>query len=140
MVPNLFRSLLVLLFFISFSVHAKSYVRDYTYIASELDTKESSQILVLDHIKKLVLQEIGTHIRQKITISRDGKGNTYANEDVAALTAGFIRAIILEEKWDEKNYYMKAALEADETRVLEALEEFKKSDSEKVELIEKHWI
>ena len=123
--------------FTSFSAQAKSYIRDYTYTANAIDTKESCQILVLDHMKKILLQEIGTHIRHKISITEDGKGNSYAREDVEALTAGFTKSIILEEKWDGKKYYIKAALEADESRVLNALKEFKKDNKEKKELISK---
>lgn len=111
-------------------VFAENYIREYTYKASEADSKLSSRTIALDQVKKLLLQEIGTHIRQKINITKDGSGSTYASEDVEAITAGFTKVDILEEKWDGETYYLKAKIEADTKRVLNALESFKKVRTE----------
>ena len=84
------------------SVQAQTYIRDYTYEASEADSKITSRINALDQVKIILLQEIGTHIRQKINITKDGAGNTYASDDVEAITAGLTKVEIIEEKWEEK--------------------------------------
>ena len=104
------------------AVQAKTYI-GYTYILNELDTKESSQIITL------LLQELGNYIRQKITISNDSQGDTYANEDVVAFTAGLTKLKIIEEKWDEDKYYAKVEVKADESRVINTLKEYKKENS-----------
>ena len=109
--------------------NAKIYVRDYTYEANELDTKETSRIIALDQIKYVLLSEIGTHIRHTVNISRSGSGESYANEDIEAITAGLTKVKILEEKWNRPTFYLKAEIDADEDQVLNALEEFKKSKS-----------
>jgi len=114
------------------SIQAQTYIRDYTYKASEADSKITSRAIAVDQVKAILLQEIGTHIRQKINITKDGKGNTYANEDVEAITAWLTKVDILEEKWNEETYFLKAKIEADTQRVLNALEEFKKERSDEI--------
>jgi len=124
-----FVSLFISLLFLN-AASAKTYIRDYNYEASEADSKLSSRAIAMDQVKKLLLQEIGTHIRQKINIRKSGNGESMATEDVEAITAGLTRVEILSEKWNGVTYYLKAQIEADTQRVLNALEEFKKNNSE----------
>ena len=112
------------------SVQSKTYIRDYTYTASEADSKLSSRTIALDQVKVLLLQEIGTHIRQKINISKNSDGRSYSSEDVEAITAGLTKVEILDEKWNGETYYLKAEINANTDRVLNALEEFRKDNSE----------
>jgi uncharacterized protein len=112
------------------SVQAKSYIRDYTYKASDADSKITSRTNALDQVKLILLQEIGTHIRQEINITKDGSGNSYASEDVEAITAGLTRVDIIEEKWNGETYYLKAKIDADTESVLKALAEIKNEKSE----------
>ena len=120
--------LAVIWFLIIPSSQAKNYVRDYTYTASEVDSKVTSRIIALDQVKIILLQEIGTHIRQKMNITKNHTGVVYAQEDVEAITAGLTKVEILEEKWNGKTYYLKAKIEADTDKVLNALDEFKKAN------------
>ena len=115
------------------SVQAKTYIRDYTYKASDADSKISSRTNALDQVKLILLQEIGTHIRQEINITKDGSGNSYASEDVEAITAGLTKVEIMDEKWNGETYYLKAKIDADTTRVLNALEAFKNEKSKESE-------
>lgn len=111
--------------FFSPSLLAEIYIREYTYKASEADSKLSSRTIALDQVKLLLLQEIGTHLRQKINITKDGTGATFASEDVEAITAGLTKVDVLEEKWDGSTYYLKAKIQADAQRVINALTEYK---------------
>lgn len=116
--------------FFSQALHAETYIREYIYKASEADSKLTSRTIALDQVKIILLQEIGTHIRQKIKISKDSSGSTYASEDIEAITAGLTTVEILDEKWDGVSYYLKAKIEADEDKVLDALNEFKNTDNQ----------
>ena len=89
-------SLIILSAFVISNVQAETYIRDYTYEASEADSKITSRANALDQVKIILLQEIGTHIRQKLNITKDGEGNTYAREDVEAITAGLTKVEIIE--------------------------------------------
>ena len=124
-------ALATFILFLTFSSsQAESYIRDYTYKASEFDSKVTSRTNALDQVKVLLLQEIGTHIRQKINISEDNSGNQIASEDIEAITAGLTKVEILDEKWNGESFYLKARVEANTDAVLNALESFRKDTSE----------
>lgn len=124
MIKFLFYTITLWLALIS-NIHAESYIREYTYTASEADSKLTSRIIALDQVKILLLQELGTHIQQEINISRNGNGDMFASDDIEAFTAGFTKVDIIDEKWNGKIYYLKAKIEANTKDVLNALEEFK---------------
>jgi uncharacterized protein len=119
------------------SVHAKTYIRDYIYKASEADSKLTSRVIALDQVKLLLLQEIGTHIRHEINITNKGSGSSYASEDVEAITAGLTKVVIVEEKWNGVTYYLKAKINANTKQVLSAIERFKENKTEKHQELEK---
>jgi TPR repeat protein len=112
------------------TAHSEIYIRDYYYTASEADSKISSRTNALDQVKLLLLQEVGIHIHQELKITKDGSGNTYATEDVEAVTAGLTKVEIIEENWNGDTYYLKAEIDVDTEQVLIALEEFKNNKSE----------
>ena len=120
----------------STSLIAETYIREYTYEASEADSKLSSRTIALDQVKILLLQEIGTHIRHELNVTKDNSGGAYASEAVEAVTAGLTKIEILEEKWNGITYYLKAKIETDTQQVLNALEEFKNANSEKKQQLE----
>lgn len=115
------------------NLQAETYIRDYTYKASDVDSKVTSRTNALDQVKIILLQEIGTHIRQQIKISKDSFGKEYATEDIEAITAGLTKTEIIEEKWNGETYYLKAKIIADTERVLNALEEFKNDTSQQTQ-------
>lgn len=123
-------SIFILCFLVISNAQSKTYIRDYTYKASEADSKLTSRTIALDQVKVLLLQEIGTHIRQKISIFKTSTGKSFSSEDVEAITAGLTKVNILDEKWNGETYYLKAEIDADTDRVLNALEAFKKDSSE----------
>ena len=125
-----FCSILILCFLGVSNAYSKTYIRDYTYAASEADSKLTSRTIALDQVKVLLLQEIGTHIRQKISISKSSTGENFSSDDIEAITAGLTKVNILNEKWNGETYYLQAEIDADTDRVLNALEEFKKDTSE----------
>lgn len=104
---------------------AETYIREYTYKASESDSKITSRSIALDQVKLILLQEIGTHIRQQINVDKNASGSTYGSENIEAITAGFTKVNILQEAWDGEIFYIKVEVTADTERVLNAIEEFK---------------
>lgn len=123
--------LVLMLAFFSNSLLAETYTREYTYNALQEDSKLTSRIIAVDQVRILLLHKIGSHIRQAIKISEDGSVNSYTRADVEAVTANLTTISILDEKWDESSYYIKAEIEADAHRVLDVLEEYKNDHSEK---------
>jgi len=113
------------------SLLAEGHTREYTYNALDVDNRTTSRIIAVDQVRTLLLQKIGSHIQQTIKITEDGSADSYARKDVEAVTANLIKINIVEEKWDESSYYIKAEIEADTQHVLDALEVYKNDHSEK---------
>jgi TPR repeat protein len=109
---------------------AETYNREYTYNALVVDTEVTSRITAYDQVRILLLLKIGAHIQQTIKISEEGSNNSYARDDVEAVTANLTEINILEEKWDNRQYYIKAEVEADTNNILDALAQYKNDLSE----------
>ena len=123
------------LIFIIFSLaisntQAQSYIRDHTYHTSKADIINTCRSITSDLIKTTLAKEISAEIRQHINVTEDGANNTYANEDVEAITAGSITLLITEEKWQGENYYLKAKLDTDTDRILNTIKKLKNTPSE----------
>jgi tetratricopeptide (TPR) repeat protein len=125
-------SALVLLLAIPTSSYAekKTFEKEYTYQASEVDSKATCRVLALDQVKKLLLQEIGVYVHSKFTDknSSDGKTQAQAKEEITTLTAGIVNAEIMDEKWDGQKYWMKARMIADPDEVALKIRELQKDN------------
>jgi len=121
---NQIKSIFILVLLLSpiSNINADTFIREYTYNASEADSKLTCRTIALDQVKLLLLQELGTRIQHIIEIERDNKGNSIAKEDISSLSAGFTTVDILEEKWNGEIYYLKAKLQADPKEVLNSIE------------------
>ncbi|MDQ5987569.1 MAG: hypothetical protein CSYNP_03314 [Syntrophus sp. SKADARSKE-3] len=99
----------------------KTFIRDYTYEASELDDKISCQSIALEQVKRLLLEEMGTYVESSTTV----KDYQLDHDKITTLTAGIVRTKILQESWDGKTYWIKARLSADSDEVAEAIAKLK---------------
>lgn len=79
--------ILYITLFNSSVIHAKenTYIRDYTYEASEEDTKISSRIIAIQEVKRDLLNELGTFISSRIEVSRSIDGKILADNDMVSL-------------------------------------------------------
>lgn len=98
-----------------------TYLREYTYQATPLDTRESARTIALNGVRTDLLAEIGTHVRSVIRSSRDERGIGREEQHLTALTAGVVSMEILEERWQKPDFYVRARLVADPDEVLEAV-------------------
>lgn len=142
MAIKIFATVLSLLMSLSVWAETQTYIREYTYIASEADSKISSRKIAKQEVKRDLLAELGTHIFSKFEMSESAEGDVEAKEEIVALTAGFVTVDTLEEKWDGSEYYIKAKLEADPDEIHKQLESFQQEDEKsqvlKSELLASH--
>jgi len=127
---------ITLFVFLSSNLLAKTYIREYTYNASEADSKFTSRIIALDQIKVILLQEIGTYIQHEINITKDSSGKSYASENIKAVTAGLTKVKILKEEWTGDKYYLKAEIETNTQQIAASLKKLKTSNSEAQQQLE----
>lgn len=109
----------------------QTYVREYTYQASEADSKLSARTIALQEIKRELLNELGTHVTALVKIQNSSDGTTLGREEIETLSAGVTRIEILDEKWNGVIYVLKAQIKADPEDVLKSL--YKMLDASKKE-------
>lgn len=110
-----FLSFLVLSLLISPSAFAASttLIRDYSYKASENDSKVSARKAALQQLQLLAIEEVGVEVKSTFNQSTQLQGEDYQREVQASLQT-FAQAVtrtkILEETWDGEIFYIKAEI------------------------------
>ena len=110
---------------ISFSCIAlaseQTYIREYTYQASEADSKITARAIALQEIKRELLSELGTHVSALVKQQKSSDGNNLGTEEIETLSAGVTSVQMLDEKWNGSVYVLKAQIKADPESVLKTL-------------------
>jgi TPR repeat protein len=99
----------------------ETFIRSYTYQASEADSKLTSRTIALQEVKTELLGELGTHVSSLVKQRSSSDGKNIGTIEIETLTAGISKVEILEEKWDGAKYVLKAQLKADPDDVLKSL-------------------
>ena len=99
----------------------KTFIREYTYEASEIDSKMSCRAIALEQVKRLLLEQLGTYV-ESVTVVRDYQ---VAKDEITTLTAGLVQTTILEENWNGKVYWLKAKIAADPGEVASSIEKLR---------------
>jgi tetratricopeptide (TPR) repeat protein len=110
----------------------KVFEREYTYSASEADSKLTCRVIALEQVKRLLLEELGTYL-QSISEVKDG---ILTKDEIVTLTAGVVRTEIISEHWDGKVYRLKATIKADPDYVIEAINRLRKDRQKSKDLKE----
>jgi len=91
----------------------KTFIKEYSYAASELDSKVSSRTIAMEQVKRLVLEELGTYLKSDTEV----KNFQLTSDQITAFSAGIIKISVIDEKWDGRTYYIKAEIVADPQEV-----------------------
>jgi len=116
--------LLVLLFSQVFS-QEQTFIREYTYTASERDSKITSRTYALKYIKALLLGEIATMVSSNSHLVERDKNGEVSKEfisEIDSYTVGKVKTHILDEKWDGKEFWIKVELKADPDEIQKLIE------------------
>lgn len=125
--------IIALLSFIATSIsHAemKTFEKEYTYQASEQDSKVSCRKLALEETKRLLLEELGTYLESQTEV----KNYQLTKDQITAFTAGITKAVIIKENWDGQRYYLKAMITTDPEGVVKAINDLRKDRQKEREL------
>ena len=121
------------------SLFPKTFIREYTYNASEADSKITSRAIALEQVKRLLLEEIGMYVHatvQNEEIEVSGEVRELTSKEIEIISAGITETEILEETWNGEIYYIKAEIKVDEDDVLKRLDNAIKDDEYREELEE----
>ncbi len=91
------------------------FVKEHTYRAGDMDSKVSSRAIALMEVKRALLEQLGTYLVSETEV----RNYQMTKDQVTLLTAGIVSAEILEEKWDGREFYLKAKLVVDPQEVAE---------------------
>ena len=128
--------IIVLLLFISVSsafAETKTFIKEYTYQASEFDSKASCRTIALEQVKRLLLEELGTYLENNTEV----KNFELTKDKITALTAGIVQTQVLDEKWDGKSYWLKAEVKADPENVAKSIDNLRKDQKKSDDLEER---
>lgn len=111
----------------SLSVYAaeQTYIRDYTYRASDLDSLVTSRDNALQLVKAGVLEEIVTFVSTNVNTTQAQEGKDFRSSFIhraSTRSAGFLKARILDEKWNGIELWIKAEVKADPVIVRKELD------------------
>jgi hypothetical protein len=108
-------------------------MKDFTYRASDVDSKNTARENALSQVKILLLEEIGTYIESRFCdIQKECKSGKeqISTQEIYNLTAGITKTQILKEKWNIEaealTFYISVKMTVDEDDLLKRLQEFKK--------------
>jgi tetratricopeptide (TPR) repeat protein len=102
----------------------KSFVREYTYNATDVDNRISCRAIALEQVKRSLLEELGTYV-ESVTVVKD---NQVEKDRVTALTAGVVQTTVIDENWNGRDYWLKAKLNADPDEVNASINKLKNDE------------
>jgi hypothetical protein len=111
----------------------KTFIKEYTYQASEFDSKASCRTMALEQVKRLLLEELGTYLENNTEV----KNFELTKDKITALTAGVVQTQVLDEKWDGKSYWLKAEVKADPENVAKSIDNLRKDQKKSEDLEER---
>ena len=125
------RQTLSLLFLLSLVSHVLAvdsiYIREYTYDASELDSRSSARNNALKLMKAELLEEISSYIISEQDLRRKFHNDRIihqAESHVKSISVGRVRSQVMEESWNGKTFWLKAELTVDKAAVARTMQQY----------------
>jgi tetratricopeptide (TPR) repeat protein len=128
----IFSFLSIILISNSTFAETKTFVKEYNYQASEVDSKLTSRSVALAQVKRLLLEELGTFLISESTV----KNFELTKDQISSLTAGVVITVIIDEKWDGKTYYLKAKITTDTDELAKSIDNVRKNQEQNKSLEE----
>jgi tetratricopeptide (TPR) repeat protein len=108
------------------SAKTVTYVKEYTYQASEMDSKLSCRTIALEQVKRLLLEELGTYLISETAV----KDFELTKDQISSLTAGVVMTVILDEKWDGKTYFLKAKITTETDELIKSMNNIRRDQEQ----------
>ena len=105
------------------SAEIVTFVKEYTYQASELDSKASCRTISLEMVKRLLLEELGTYLENETIVTN----YQVTKDEIRVISAGTVKTKIIEEKWDGKSYWLKVEMKADSKEVEQGIRAYREN-------------
>ena len=133
--------ILFILFSSSLFADEKTFIREYTYKASDYDSKVTSRANALEQVKRILLEEVSVYIQSKFEIKdweeRIGDkivSGESTEERILSITAGITETKIIEERWTGVEYWIKAEVTLDPDDIKSKIDDIVKNKEKLKEL------
>jgi tetratricopeptide (TPR) repeat protein len=116
----------------------KTFIKEFTYNASDIDSKFSSRTIATKEIRSLLLNEVGVYVESESILTTSEVGDKFSQdfvENISILSAGITKIIILDETWNGETFWMKASITIDEKSLEESLKQLI-ADRQKIKELE----
>jgi len=107
-------------------------VKEHVYRAGDMDSRVSSRAIALLEVKRALLEKLGTYLVSETEV----RNFQLTRDQISVLTAGIVSAEVLEERWDGKEFFLKAMLTVDPQEVAERVRAISKDRERTRELEE----
>lgn len=103
-----------------------TFEREFTYVASEVDSKVDCRAIATNHLRTELLNEVGVYVENEQLLKSADVGGEFSQdyiENIVTLTAGITKLEILEERWNGETFWMKAAITIDKQSLEQSLKQ-----------------
>src|SRR5882724_867921 len=99
------------LLLICFSVYSqeKTFVKEYTYKASEADSKVSCRAIAINQLRTRLLNELGVYVESNQVLTTKDVSNKFTQdfaENISTISAGITKLDVLGETWNGETFWM----------------------------------
>lgn len=104
----------------------QTFIKEYTYNASEIDSKVSCRAIAINQLRSLLLNEIGVYVQSESILKTSEVSGTFSQdfvENIATISAGVTKLEVLQETWNGETFWMKASITVDKKNLEESLKQ-----------------
>ena len=119
----------------------KTFIREYTYQASDYDSKVTSRANALEQVKRILLEEVSVYMQSEFEmrdweeqIGGNIESGEFAEQRIIAITAGVTETKILDERWNGVEYWIKAEITLDPDDIKSKIDDIVKNKEKLKEL------
>jgi tetratricopeptide (TPR) repeat protein len=116
----------------SAAAELRTFVKEYTYRASKADSKESSHIIAVRTVKKLLVEALAADLESVTKTS----GLPLTKDEIAVLSVGTVKIDVQGERWNARAYWVKAKVARDPDEFIKRIDALRK-DQEKAKELER---
>lgn len=117
-------TLIPIFIYTSIFCQEKAFIREYTYVAGEMDSKISCRAIATNELRTMLLNEIGVYVESESILKTTEVDKAFSQnfvENISTITAGITKLEILEEKWTGEVFWMRASITVDKQQLEKSL-------------------
>ena len=102
----------------------QTFIKDYTYHATEYDSKVSARSKAIAEVKAALLDDIGIYMESYASLIKDANSSailTFFKDELRSTQNGIGEPVVIEESWNGNEYYIKASVTMDPDSLIRSL-------------------